>query len=514
MKLHHLFQAVASRHGERVALEVGEQAFSYSQLHQLATAVANAITEDVGRGGQVAILTNRKAASIIGLLSTLYSDNAYVPASSANPVTRSASIVTSAKASLVIADEGDLAQVERLVDELPVRPAILALDAHGRLTRRVAGDMRAKDVVVDGHPAYIMFTSGSTGKPKGVPVQHGNVLHFVDFNRRRYGFDENDVFAQMSDLTFDLSVFDLFVAWSNGARVCIPRPMQVVSPYKYVADSGISVWLSVPSVINLLRKTGTLRPGSLPSLRHSFFCGEALTVDAAEAWAKAAPNSVVENLYGPTELTVACAAFRYDARTRHLAENGVVPIGTIYDGLDWVILGDSGKAAAVGEAGELCVAGPQKFPGYWFEPEKSREAHVLHATTDGTIRAYYRTGDRVKQLPSGDLHFIGRIDHQVKVSGFRVELGELEAAIRRHAGVIDAAAIGWPIVEETFTGLVAFVTGDGIDTTELLARLRGELPAYMLPNDIRVVDRLPLNGNGKVDRAALRSSLLPITQTS
>ena len=197
--------------------------------------------------------------------------------------------------------------------------------------------------------AYLLFTSGSSGRPKGVPVTHRNIRSFLDTNLARYRFTPQDRLSQTFDQTFDLSMFDLFMAWESGASVCVVQPIELLAPARAVERLGISVWFSVPSVANRLLDQAALLPGSLPGLRWSLFCGEALPRATAEAWQAAAPGSVLENLYGPTELTVACAVYRWDdGHSPAQCVNGVVPIGRIYPGLAFRVLDGARRDVAPG----------------------------------------------------------------------------------------------------------------------------------------------------------------------
>jgi amino acid adenylation domain-containing protein len=340
--------------------------------------------------------------------------------------------------------------------------------------------------------AYLLFTSGSTGAPKGVPVTHANVRAFLAANQERYRLTPDDRLTQTFDQTFDLSVFDLFMAWEHGARVCAMEPIEILAPFRYLERNGITVWFSVPSVAAMLRKRGALRPGTMPTLRWSLFCGEALPRATAEAWQAAAPGSAVENLYGPTELTIACTAHRWDPATSPAAcVHDNVPIGRPYPGLHTLVVDEELTPVPDGETGELCVAGPQTTPGYWQAPSITAQRWFAHRG-----RTYYRTGDLVR-LRNGEYVCLGRNDQQVKVGGHRVELGEIEAVLRR-AGAVEAVAVLWP---DTDT-VGAVVTG-AVDPAALTAACDAALPAYMVPRSVHVVGELPVNGNGKIDRRAV-----------
>ena len=283
--------------------------------------------------------------------------------------------------------------------------------------------------------AYVLFTSGSTGRPKGVPITHGNVDHFLRFNQRRYGFTPEDVCSQTFAATFDLAMFDMFMAWGAGATLESTPMYAFAALPEFVERKKMTVWFSVPSAISVARRRGGLRPGSMPTLRLSLFCGEALISMMFKDWQAAASQSVVENLYGPTELTIACSAYRWQpTHSPSQCPNNAVPIGAIYPSLRHILIDRSGQPDPV--EGELCVTGPQMFSGY-LNPQDDINKFLLYDSC-----RWYRTGDRVRLDPATDgatateevLHFLGRTDHQLKIRGYFVELAEIEHTRPRYSG--------------------------------------------------------------------------------
>jgi non-ribosomal peptide synthetase component F len=324
----------------------------------------------------------------------------------------------------------------------------------------------------------------------------------VDFVCERFGVKPADRFSQTFDMTFDVSVSDMFVTWERGACLCCPSEKLLLNPGRFILDTGLTFWFSVPSMAVFMKRLGSLKPGSYPNLRVSLFAGEALPVDLTKAWAAAAPNSIVENFYGPTELTVSCTYYRWDAaRSPDEVEQGVVPIGQPFPGMVPLVADESLREVAPGEDGELLMTGPQISLGYLNDPAKTAAAFVK---PPGREEVYYRTGDRVRRPAHGKpITYLGRIDNQVKILGRRVELGEVEAVVREASGVDGVVALGWPKTPTGVRGVEVFLETESPDHPELNARVARRLPAYMVPRKYHFLPKFPLNANGKYDRLVL-----------
>lgn len=517
------FLQSCERYPEHVALEVAGEQLSYRALRDRAAAIAATLERHDDRPdiaaappALTAVFGHRSSATFAGILGALLRGDGYVPLNPTFPADRTRSMLERSGCRAIVVDgqaEKQLLEVlegapESLVLILPEREDVSDLAEMLPSHRLVSGrELEAAEAwrpgPVDRNAiAYLLFTSGSTGIPKGVMVAHRNVTAFLDVMAERYAITPEDRFSQTFELTFDLSVFDMFLAWERGARLCVPNQAQKMLPAKYIQESGLTVWFSVPSTGVLMSRLRMLKPDAYPTLRWSLFCGEALPAEIVEAWATAAPHSVVENLYGPTELTIACTLYRWDPeRSREECELGLVPIGDPYPGMEVLVVDDSLREVAPGETGELLMTGPQLTPGYWNDPEKTNAAFLV---PPGRNRLYYRTGDRVRRS-KGDrpMVYLGRMDNQIKIQGYRVELGEVEAVIREEAAVEVAIAQGWPLTAAGADGIVVFLADAKVDTESVLQRARARLPHYMAPREIRLVERFPLNTNGKVDRKAL-----------
>jgi non-ribosomal peptide synthetase component F len=318
----------------------------------------------------------------------------------------------------------------------------------------------------------------------------------------RYGLTPEDRIAEPMELSFDLSVFNMFMTWDAGASLHLVPSAQVMAPAKFIRDNGITVWLSVPSVIAMMKRVKALKPGSLPSLRYSFFCGEPLPLGAVQSWREAAPHSIVDNLYGPTEATVACLHERVTDSPVVTPERGIISIGDPFAGMQACIVSSDLQILARGQTGELALSGPQLASGYFRAPELSASRFPVISG-----KRWYLTGDLAYQDCGGKFHHLGRTDNQVKVLGYRVELEEVEAHLRILSDTELVAAVAWPMSDGTADGIVGFVAGRAIAPTEIREALRKRLPSYMVPASIRSIESMPLNANGKVDRKALFAEL-------
>lgn len=484
---------------ERPALEVAGATLTYSELHRRALGIARLLLErDFGSGGPqlTAVFATRSVESFAAVLGILLRGHGYVPLNPRFPVLRNCDILERAGCRVVVVDQQHLDAARELTAHL-AQPPLLVVPPEEESEVEVVLPAAGPDT-----PAYLLFTSGSTGRPKGVLVRQANVIAFLDAVAARYDLNETDRLSQLFDLTFDLSAFDIFAAWQNGACVCCPEAGQLLRPSDFVGKSGLTVWFSVPSTAMFLERLGGLKPAMFPRLRLSLFCGEALTAELANAWSAAAPNSIVENLYGPTEATIACTAHRWEPESAPGA-NGFVPIGEPIGATQARVVDEALREVAPGEAGQLLLAGPQVVEGYWDDPTATARAFVT-MQEDGHG---YLTGDRVIRPREGaPLEYLGRVDSQIKILGHRVELEEVEAVLREEARA-EAIAVGWPLTPSGAAGIVAFIESASVDTVQLRRALSERLPEYMVPRELRLVGELPLNANGKRDRKAVLSML-------
>ncbi|MEV5409720.1 AMP-binding protein [Thermopolyspora sp. NPDC052614] len=491
--LYQVFAAAARRHPGAVAVELPHLSITYDELRRAAEAIAALIWDRYGPAERIGLSASRGLVAYAGYLAGLRLGAAVVPLNPDHPASRTAAVRQAAGVDVVLADAAVSRPAEGNGDGGPAGGGhVLALTEDE--VRAAPGGPAPPYRAGPDRTAYVLFTSGTTGRPKGIPIRHRNVLPFVAHNAARFQVGPGCRMSHTFDLTFDLSIFDLFVTWSGGATLVVPDRSELFSPVDYVSRRGLTHWFSVPSAISVAAAFTRLPAGPGTTLRHSLFCGEQLTLDQAAAWHAATPESAIHNLYGPTELTVACAEYRLprDAGRWPRTCNGTVPIGRLYPGMEYLI--DEGT-------GELCVRGPQRFDGY-LDPRDDAGRF-----TGG----YYRTGDRVA-LEDGELVHLGRLDDQVKIRGFRVEPGEVEAALRRLPQVREAVVVA--VARDGVSDLAACYTGRKVPRPELVRALRATLPVHLVPRWFLHREALPRNANGKVDRGALRRLAEEVTDVT
>ena len=519
------FAESAERYPDHAALVVDNRRLSYTELLHEAISVAQTMSKYQEHDTPlVAVFGSRTVSVYAAILAALASGKGYVPLNPKFPSERTRDMLQASEATVAVVDRKG---AERLGEVLAgiTRPLTILLpdlsDASGLASRFPqhrfvpAGRFECGNShVTEAGPdsvAYLLFTSGSTGRPKGVAIRQSNVQSYVDYTVSRYEVNDRDRLSQEFDLTFDLSVHDMFVGWERGACLyCVPEN-QIGFPAKFIRDNALTMWFSVPSVVGTLSRVRLLQAGAFPSLRWSLFCGEPLSANYAALWQQTAPNSVVENLYGPTETTIAISNYRWNsASSPEECLNGIVPIGWMFSGQGCRVVDSNGHSVATDEIGQLCLGGSQVASGYWNNPDKTRQ-QFIPLPGEEPNRVWYSTGDLVKQDARQCLFYLGRVDHQVKIRGYRVELQEVDLVLRRACGTDQVVTVPWPVKEGTAEGLIAFVcageNGHDSDRARIIDACRQFLPDYMVPNTVCFVPEIPLNENGKTDKRKLISQL-------
>jgi len=483
------FQMVSEKYAASNAFCINEVFYSYKQLGESISAIRASVKTLQPENIYVGLVANDDLETYAAIFALWLEGKCYVPVNPETPAERNRNVLSQAGATVVIDSSEQV-----LFPELNViRSKELTLSKPDLEPLPVADDALA----------YIFFTSGTTGVPKGVPISRANLAGFIDaFFELGITMDPSDKCLQMFELTFDLSVMSYLAPLLRGA--CVYTIPKNKIKFNYIADllddHQLTIALMVPSIIHYLRPY--FDEISCSAMKFSLFCGEALPLDVTGEWSACVPNARIMNVYGPTEDTIFCTHYTYSRDGHNKASNGLLSIGKAMNGTLTIIINDKNELVAAGEKGELCLGGVQLTPGYWKNEEKNREV-FFQAMYNGTSERFYKTGDLCLADDEGDIMYLGRIDSQVKVQGFRVELSEIEFFAREFLNKVNAVAIAFTNqLHNTEIGMV--IESTAFDTRPLLEYMKTKMPGYMIPTQMRFIDQFPLNTNGKTDRKLLK----------
>jgi amino acid adenylation domain-containing protein len=491
-----LFERTAARHPERVAVSDGSLSLTYHQLNARANRLARALlARGAGPETLVGVLLPRGPEAITTILAVLKTGACYVPLDPDYPAQRVKYMVDDARPVCVVARDGT-APGDLDAPVLPLPPAEPdepeAADA-----ANLRDDERLAPLTPD-CPAYVIYTSGSTGRPKGVVIEHRSLLHYVSWAARSYPGARTSTLLH-SSLSFDLTVTALYVPLLHGGRVHVAALADDTATRALLDEAPLGFLKVTPSHLTVL---SLLPPQFWPS-GQLVVGGEQLTGSMLRKWRGLAQHATVVNEYGPTEATVGCMEYRIEPSQE--PADGPVPIGSAAPGVRIHVLDGKYHETAPGQEGEICIAGESLARGYLRRPAVTAERFVADPFGEEGSRMY-RTGDRARRDADGTVEFLGRLDDQVKVNGFRIEPAEIEAVLSGHPGVAQVAVVAMRGRRGT-SRLVAHVVPDGHGPapTPLALRERAAalLPGYMVPAAYLVLDAFPLTPNGKLDRAAL-----------
>ncbi|MHB8382548.1 MAG: non-ribosomal peptide synthetase [Candidatus Binataceae bacterium] len=492
--VHGWFEELAARTPEAVALMLGNEQITYRELNHRANRLArHLVTLGVGREAMVGVCLRRSFDLVIALIAVLKAGGAYVPLDPDYPRERLGFMLRDTLAPIVITDsqcsESIPDQIARL---LLVDQNVSAINSYPETNLNAS--------VASNNLVYVMYTSGSTGRPKGVLIEHRGVVRLVK-NTDYLSFDAGQRFMHLAPICFDAATLEIWGPLLNGGSLVLMPPgtpslediAAVIRRYEITA-----VWFSA-GLFNLMIDQ---HPEALRQLKQLVTGGDAGSLAHFRAALAALPDCRLVNGYGPTEATTFAVCLT--ARLEHL-EGSSVPIGFPIEGTPVWVLDSNFNQVPEGEAGELCVGGDGVARGYLNQRDLTAEKFVAPAWAAETSQRLYRTGDLVRYRPDGALEFLGRVDDQVKIYGYRVEPGEIAETLRRHPGVRDAVVVAQrdPRHENRLIAYVAPRSRHAPAQQELRAFLMDKLPQYMTPAVFEIVDEIPLTAHGKVDRAAL-----------
>ncbi|MGH9335864.1 MAG: non-ribosomal peptide synthetase, partial [Vicinamibacteria bacterium] len=484
--LHHLFEAQVEKTPDAVAVVSEEGSLTYRELESRANALAERLaSEGIGAEARVGICLPRTADLVVALLGVMKSGAAYVPLDPAYPEERLA---------LMLGDSGAKAVVSDSPRRLPETTArVLRLDEvleEGSRGRNAP----PRPAVGPGNLVYVLYTSGSTGTPKGVAIAHRSAVALIEWAKGSFTDEELSGVAFTTSICFDLSVFELFLPLSRGGRVIVLEDALAIAGSPHAREARLIN--TVPSAIGEL-----VRSKAVPSsVRTICLAGETLSPSLVREICAGTSATRVLDLYGPSEDTT------YSTHAHRLPD-GPATIGRPIANTQIYILDEGLSPVPRGAAGELVIGGDGLARGYLQRPAETAAKFVPDPFSGRAGSRLYRTGDLARHLPDGRLEFLGRRDHQVKLRGFRIELSEIEEALRRHEAIEAAAVLSsGQGPDAQLTAYIACGTGAQPTVTELRRYIRSKLPPHMVPSTFVVLDALPLTPNGKIDRRALSRS--------
>lgn len=484
------------KYPNKVALIDENSEITFQELDDRAKKVASAIIERCGyiKNKPIAIYMDKSIECVVAFLGIAYSGNFYCPLDPKSPVERVDKIVSLLKPWAIIYKGCK-------IDELNFSGEKIIWDGIENKEIDIQAVEQYKKVL-DIDPLYVLFTSGSTGQPKGVTISHKGVIDYTEWLYNKFAFGNHTVFGNQAPFYFDNSILDIYSTLRNGSTMVIIPEKLFAFPMKlldFINVYNINTLFWVPSALIGVANSGILEKIRMEKLEKVLFCGEVMPNRQLNMWRKQYPNIQYANLYGPTEITDVCTYYIVD---REFRDDEELPIGYACENTEVLVLNEQDKLVQKDEIGELCVRGTCLSMGYYGDYEKTDKVFVQNPLNSNYHDMIYRTGDLVKYNEYGEIIYTCRKDFQIKHQGHRIELGEIETM----ANSLDGLDQGCAIYDDVNKKIVLFcTTSQGLSEKQIYKSLTSKIPKYMLPAHIRILDEMPLNINGKIDRVTLKA---------
>lgn len=493
-----IIERIDQQAGNRLVYSDDQCQYTYQDLKEKSDHIAYYLAKYFPNRAPVVVYGGLQFEMLAFFFGAVKSGHAYIPIESHTPSERIRLILQTAQPACILAvDDFDSS----------ISPDMQVLSFNEVLQQPIDETLALEPVTKDEN-FYIIFTSGTTGVPKGVQISHDNLVSFVDWELKDFQLPNQPKFLSQAPYSFDLSVMSIYPALCSGGAL-MPLAKEIVDDFKalfaHLPKLGINVWVSTPSFVDICLMAPEFDGQHLQELTHFLFCGEELTKQTAQKLLDRFPNAKVFNTYGPTEATVAISQIQI---TQDIIDHSArLPIGYVKEDCRVVIL-DEGKEQAVNEVGEIVIVGPSVSKGYMNNPEKTKEAFITYQGQPA-----YKTGDAGSLDENGLLHYNGRIDFQVKLHGFRMELEDIDHHLMK-VSYVEKATVVPKYKDHKVQQLVAFVVAKENDFAkefELTKAIKAELAQtvmdYMIPQRFVYVKELPRTANGKIDRKGLMNEV-------
>ncbi len=487
------FEQTSCRYPNKKAVAYKDDAFTFSELKSLAKQYAN-LLQIYGKNKPIGVFADREAASVGRFLGVLYSHNFYVPIDPDLPDKKLRMILDDSQFKAIVGNENNR---ERLI-QAGYKGAYIS---ENDLTEELYEDLSAER----SEPAYMIYTSGSTGRPKGVLKSHGSIISYIDAYYETFGFTADEVIGNQTPFYFDAAAKDLYLMIKTGAAIEI-IPTELFSAttdlVEYLNDKKVTFCSWVPTAISLVAQMCPFSLITPISLRRLFFVGEVMPMKHLNKWREYLPDIEYVNLYGQSELAGICCYYRV---SKTFENNETLPMGQPLSNCHIYLMDGNAIVSEAGHIGEMYIVSDALAMEYYHDEEKTNSSFIVKDFGNGPERCF-KTGDLAQYDDDGNLIFAARTDFQIKHMGRRIELGEIEAL----AGAMDEVERCCCLYDAEKRKIVLFVqlakdvTMTGV---QLRSKMRDIITSYMLPNKVVVLESLPLNANGKIDRQQLKNKL-------
>ncbi len=495
------FENTADSFPDKLALVDDSSTLSFKEFRNRAKSVATHISKNnknaINR--PIAIYLPKSNNAVIALVGTLYSGNCYAPLDTKSPIARIKAILANLDASCIVTNNDYI----NTINDCDLNIDVINID-------EIDFDDNEKDKLnfekcIDTDPAYVLHTSGSTGVPKGVVISHRSVIDYISWVVNAFNITEKEIIGNQTPFIFDMSTLDIYLMVFKGATLNLIPEKKFIFPatlLEYINEHKINLIFWVPAVLVNVANLKLFDSVKVPFVKKVLFGGEVMPPKHLNYWIEGLNKGVVYgNLYGPTEITGTCTCH---ILTEPIADGETVPIGKPCRNTAILLLNENDELCEIGEKGELCVRGSSLAMGYWNNPEKTNTLFVQNPLQNEYPEKIYRTGDIVYYDEVGNLIYVGRRDFQIKLSGYRIDLGEIEHTILSTFGTINAGVFFDRSKEEI---VLVYESENEISTEGFRTELSKVLSKHMIPRRYIKIDSLPKTTSGKIDRSYLNENI-------